>query len=1077
MATTRLLEVADQVGSVVFTSDAVGWGQDATTGQAALLDEPEMTPGALTAESATPGAAPAVDVRLLGTFDLVIAHRPVALKGSRARKLFALLALNSNTTVPFQQVIDVLWDEPPASARQQVHNVVAMARQSLPASGAPLEIVTTANGYQLNVEASAVDVFRFRALLREAEVLRQQGGTDEAAETLRRALAEWRGPALHGLGSAYLANMATTLDEQRLTAVEQLSELKIGQHDTAAMIAELMKLVAENPFRESLRAILMEALFRSGRRADALAVFEDGRRVLRDELGLDPGAQLQAAQQLVLTSEAVTQPAHADPVDATCADEPHPRRSFLPRDIAEFTGRESEVRQLVQRAAEESTALIISAIDGMGGMGKTTLAVHLAHRLADHYPDGQYFVDLHGFSPGAEPLAPEKALSHLLRSNGTPPELIPRELADLSALWRAQLANRKALLLLDNAANSAQVRPLLPGGPGTLVLISSRRRMASLEGAVPLSLDVMPPGDAMALFERVAGPERVRVEPEAVREAVELCGCLPLAIQIVAARLKDRPTWSLAYLVEQLRDQRGRARLLAAGDRDVMDVLAWSYRHLTPAQQTAFCLLALHPGRDFDAAALAALAAVDPAEAVESLESLFDLNLVREGAAGRYNFHDLVHDCSQIMLERDVESARRKAAVRRLVDYYVRSADLWCASMGSRGFRFDVQIGHEPHMVHETKSHEEAIALLESEHRNFIAVVRLAADSGYHAGAWQLACALLPYLHHINYGPEIEPLLEQAQESARVDDSPAGESIALFGLAMAKRAHGALAEARPLVARAIDLCDAHGDREMELIQRIGMGTMCLDDNLFDDALAYFNRAMDLAIRIGDRQSEADLTNNLGVIFRERGDLDEALKYFRRTLTLDQELDAPRSQALTISNIAQVLFLQRKYVEASVQFENGLQHSRLSGSRRGEMLALIGLCSVHRWRGSLDAALRCGREALTMATQDAVYEMEGDALSALGDAYLSHGDIDMAERVFQQAADLAAKYTSDRYRARALEGRAHVLSARGDIEGAAQLWEKALQISSGGVVNQAGAMKHLVAPTSGAVACWRCERAS
>jgi DNA-binding SARP family transcriptional activator/tetratricopeptide (TPR) repeat protein len=1044
---------------------------------------------AAAAHHAEPDEAPVV-IRLLGPLDVMIQGRSVPLKGPRTYRLLALLAASCDEIVSLDSIIDCLWEEPPDSARQQVHNVVSSLRRALNPTGSQIEVVTSNVGYRLSLPKRAVDIFEFQALVQEADSAAAEEAVDEAIRLLRDALAQWRGPALSGLSGRQLTNAATLLNEQRLVAVEHLAELHLRRGDGAAITADLLELVKEFPFRESLRAILMRVLQQSGRQVEALAVFEDGRRQLADELGLDPGPLMQAAHRQVLRSHTASEAASpsrppsakpraaaaASAAPATAAPAVGHERRFLPRDIAEFTGRDKELRQLVDSAGQSgATALVISAINGMGGVGKTTLAVHMAHRLADDYPDGQYFVDLQGFSAGARPWTPAQALNLLLRSNGVPPELIPADEEGRSALWRSRLAGLRVLLLLDNAVDVSQIRPLLPGTAGSLVLISSRRRMASLEGSIPMPLDIMPQADAVSLFSRIIGPDRAAAEPQDVVTAIELCGRLPLAIQIAAARLRDRPAWSVAHAVDQLRDQTSRPQFLSAGDRDVMGVLAWSYRELTTDQQRLFRLLSVHPGPDVDANVAAALMGGTLYAAVSGLDELFEVNLLQQPAPGRYRFHDLVRDCSRNALDEHGDAAERAAAELRVLDYYLTSANTWCKPIAKNSFRFDIDTAVAPGIVKEAPSSAVAVQLLEAEYRNLTAAVQFALDAAHPSHAWQLVCSLLPYFDLLNYGPEAEALCRQALDSARATGSAAGESVCLMGLAQSRRAQGANTEARELALRAIGLSHGTGDRAREVNQRTGLGRMYLDDNLFDDAFSCFTSAMELARACSDREAEADLANNLGVICRELGRLQEAREHFDRAVALDAAAGASWPQALTLSNIGQVLYLQGRYAEAATQFETALRMSRAANSALPESLALVGICTVRRILGDLAASLDVGREALDSARGALSYELEGDALNALGDTYLGLGDLETADTVFDQVNTLGLRYGSPRYVARADEGRAHTAAARGDVATAEAYWRKALATHPGGVVDAAGARRHLAAPGSGAT-CWRCASA-
>ena len=618
-----------------------------------------------TSFAVTPVSEAGIEIRILGPLELVVAGQTATPRSARACKLLALLAANANAAVPVDRIVDTLWTDPPDSARQQIHNVVSRLRRVLGTKGQKQARITTgSDSYRLIIPAGAVDAIYFQTLLDDAERAEAEGAIDEAVDLLESALALWRGPVFSGLSGAQLANTATILVDQRLTAAEHLAELRLDRGDAHTFLGSLLELVAEHPFREPLRAVLMKVLYRSGRQAQAIEVYEEGRRILADELGLYPSAILRSAHQLILDGAPLDMAFAADPkrqarperqdTAAKAAGGRDPvAPNVLPRDIPEFTGRRTEIRQLVSLVKRSgATAPVVSAINGMGGVGKTALAVRLAHKLQKDYPDGQYFVDLLGFTADAHPLAPHHALGLLLRLSGTPFELIPSEFEARVAAWRSRLAGRRVLLVLDNASDAAQIRPLLPGSPGTLVLVSSRRRLTSLEGAAPLSLDAMPQTDAVSLFNRIVGEERTGARPDMVASVVESCGRLPLAVQLVAARFRDRQSWPIAYLAEQLRDEESRSRLLAVGDRDVFATLGWSYRGLDERQRRLFTLLGAHCEGEFDAAAAAALTGVSRKEAELCMEELFEVSLLEQPAPGRYRFHDLIRAWAREKLER-----------------------------------------------------------------------------------------------------------------------------------------------------------------------------------------------------------------------------------------------------------------------------------------------------------------------------------------------------------------------------------------------------------------------------------------
>ncbi|MGK3204505.1 BTAD domain-containing putative transcriptional regulator [Amycolatopsis sp. MEPSY49] len=568
---------------------------------------------------------------LLGTLRVQRDGERVDLGGLRQQRLLVMLLLNVNKVVGADRLLEAMWDgEPPVTARRQLHNAVAALRRSFGA--AKHLVVKDGPGYRITADPQNVDAHRFTALVASASAAAAAGRTTFAVEHLEAALALWNGPALSGLQSSVFEIAAARLEENRLTATERLIGLRLDGGEASALVPQLGELVSRHPLREETRKLLMLALHRCGRTADALNAYEQGRRMLRDELGVDPGASIRELYERILRDD----PPKRRP-------EPAPGRSFLPYDTAHFTGRAEELRFLAG-SRPAGTALSILAVDGMAGVGKTTLAVRLAHQLAHRYPEGHLYIDLHGHTAGQTPLEPGAALERLLLDFGLPPARIPRDARQRAARWRAEVAERRVLVVLDNALDARQVRPLLPGTGKAQVIITSRRRLTGLDGVTSRSLDVFPAPDAAALFTRIAGPERTAGRPDAVAEIVALCGNLPLAITIAACRFHNRPAWTLDDLALRLRDRGRRLAELGLEDRSVAARFEVSYERLTAEQRRLFRALGAFAGEEFDAADAALLLSRPVPEAERLLEELFDAHVLRQRTAGRYHFHALVRE-------------------------------------------------------------------------------------------------------------------------------------------------------------------------------------------------------------------------------------------------------------------------------------------------------------------------------------------------------------------------------------------------------------------------------------------------
>ncbi|HYN94070.1 MAG TPA: BTAD domain-containing putative transcriptional regulator [Pilimelia sp.] len=556
-----------------------------------------------------------LDFRLLGDLDVRVdgeRSRPLPLK---PRRLLAALLLEPGRHVPRDRLVDVIWDGgPPRSARGALQVYASQVRAALPA----VALTHRAGGYLLDVDPEAVDLHRFRALVTRSAAVEPAAG----AELLRRALGLFRGSALADLGPGLLrAEVEPVITEERLAAWECLAELELALGRSADLVPHLVRLTREHPLRERFYELLMMAQSRQGRAADASQTYRRAYRLLREELGVDPGRGLREAHRRV-----IAQPPAADRAGV----------NMLPRDLTDFVGRERELAEAAAVLAAQRAGPVVLQLTGMAGTGKTVLATRLAHRHRADYPDGQLFVDLHGYTPDRTAVPPEDALALLLGMVGA--EAGP-DAALNAARWRALLTRRRMIVVLDNAVDAHQVQPLLPGDSASLVIITSRAAGA-VDGAHALALDVLGEADAAALFTRIVGRPAEAGTP-AVAAVVRLCGHLPLAIRLAAARLRQRPAWPVQELVHRL-DNRLRLDELTVGYRSVDRAFGASYRALPEPEQRMFRLLSLVPGPDFDVPAAASVAGLSRPAARRVLESLLDRNLLEQRRPHRFRMHDLI---------------------------------------------------------------------------------------------------------------------------------------------------------------------------------------------------------------------------------------------------------------------------------------------------------------------------------------------------------------------------------------------------------------------------------------------------
>ncbi|MFI6099346.1 AfsR/SARP family transcriptional regulator [Lentzea sp. NPDC051213] len=992
-----------------------------------------------------------MDYRILGPLELRAAGRSVALGGERQQKLLALLLLNTGAVVSFDRLIDELWEDPPQTARRQVCNAAAAVRRVVAQSGGRL--VTSTHGYRLDLVDARLDADVFRSQLSDAEVVASQGKTAQAVALLQSALDLWRGQVLSGLCSASIDAAAEGLGEQRLQAVERLAELRLELGEVTSLLGHLMGQVAEHPLRESLRATLMRALTTAGRRGDALTVFEEGRRVLAEELGTDPGPVLRQLHAELLRPE-------PEPV-------PTPRRSRLPLDIPDFTGRESEVDRLVEAIGTRGPAIV--TIEGMGGIGKTALAVHVAHRLEDRFPDGRCYVDLRGFTAGTSPMTADAALESLLRQIGVPPEQIPVDLGARHDLWLAEMSQRRVLLVLDNAVDANQVRPLLPGAAGSVVLIASRCHLMALEGAVPVSLDVLPSDDAVALFSRIAGQDRAAAEPDAVADVVALCGGLPLAIRIAASRFRRRP-WTVAYLADQLRDRQRRARAFTANELSVAGVLALSYHHLDADRQELFRLLSVVPGGDFDAHAAAALTGTDAFDAQDVLEELVECNLLMQRTSDRYCLHDLVRDCARDLADAAHPPDELDTARHRLFDYYLHLADVrGRRSMpGRRGFEPDLT--YLPESLPASASEEDDIRQVRAEYKNMVAVADYASANGWHVHAWQLPCLLMPYLTRVGLRSGVLELSRNALRAAQALNDQRGVSMALTNIAFALREAGRNGEVLEFLDQAIAISRELGDLPAAVGGLRDLGAAQVQAGMLDDAATSFTEAVTLARSIGDQRAEVNSTIDLGLVDCNLGRYDAASARFRDALAMHQLDGYVGGEVVVLINIGWLAQLRGRDAEAVVALERAVRLSREIGMSRGEGISLAWLGVTYRRLGRIDDAVEVGREALESARRMDLREPEGDALNGLAETYLAAGRLVEAEAMLWAAEELGLAGALPMVRARAHEGLAHAAVLRGDEEWARTHWERAVELYPAGAVDAENPRAHL-ADTG--VQCMRC----
>jgi DNA-binding SARP family transcriptional activator len=611
---------------------------------------------------------------VLGPVEVWRDGRPADAGHARQRAVLAVLVLDAGRAVPLEVLIDRVWGEqPPRSVRNVVYGYVARLKALIAGGRDPgVDLSRRSGGYLLQARPDRVDVARFRRLVADASAT----GDDHAAAVLGEAVALWRGPALAGLDSPWLNAMRARLELERAAAVLDLNEIRLRRGEHGTLVLELAAQAAAAPTDERLIGQLMLALYRCGRQAEALRCYERTRRHLADELGADPSLDLRALHEQVLRADqALATPGPAGP--AGPPGPPTPRE--LPADVTAFTGRAAELAELdrLLGGGRPIAAAVISALSGTAGVGKTALAVHWAHRAAERFPDGQLYVNLRGYDPG-QPMTAAEALTGFLRALGVPDSDIPADPDQRATRYRSLLAGRRMLMVLDNARHSEQVRPLLPGGAGCAVVVTSRDALAGLvarDGAVRLDLGLLPLHEAVNLLRELIG-DRAGAEPDAAAALARRCSRLPLALRVAAELATARSGVPLAALVAELADLQRRLDLLDAGGDPrtaVRAVFSWSYRRLDPATARAFRLAGHQPGSDFDPCAAAALTGTTVDQARQMLDVLARAHLIHSTAPGRYAMHDLLRAYARDLAAEHDSDEDLQAALTRICDHHIRT--------------------------------------------------------------------------------------------------------------------------------------------------------------------------------------------------------------------------------------------------------------------------------------------------------------------------------------------------------------------------------------------------------------------
>ncbi|WP_431919660.1 tetratricopeptide repeat protein [Nonomuraea jabiensis] len=933
---------------------------------------------------------PGVRCLLLGPLEIIVEGRPIHLTG-RQRALLSALLLDTGSAVSVERLADRLWgDDLPPSAPARLRALIAELRRALSPHGRDV-VLTRSPGYMIPAGAAAVDAEEFASLVEDA---RHAAGDDRhqaALDLYDRALALWRGDPFADLAGPVAHAERHRLEELRCEAAEGHAAALLRMGRGRAAVAGLTRLLAEQPLRERPHALLMQALRDDGRLPDALEAYRDFRTRLVREVGVEPSGELQRLHQRLLEEAPATEPARSAPV---------PRQ--LPPVTSRFVGRSAELRRM---DAGRVTLLV-----GPAGVGKTALAIRWAHRASDRFPDGQLFLDLRGFDQ-REPMSLPEALQLLLQGLGAAAKDIPVELDAQIALYRSLLAGRRVLVVLDDVAGPEQVRALLPGDPGCRAVITSRNRLGGLvavDGIERLTLDVLDHGEAHQLLAQGIGEDRLLREPDAAEELVALCGRLPLALSIAVSWIGDHGHRMIGHYVHQLADRGRLVRLRVDGDESVavQAALDLSHNALPPAAQRMFRLLGLARGSGISPAAAAALTRTSRERAEDLLATVARIHLIKETGPHRFAAHDLVLEyAAQRSLAEDSASERR-AAVQRLLDYYLSTVISATAAAG-----FEVaELAYDrarPEVTPTTfDAAADALDWLDTEWDNLVAAVSYAATHGPRPYAWSLVEALTDILHHRRTRGEWLRLAEIALAAAEDERNFRGQAAMHHSLGLARW-------------RMADL---------------------------KNAMDHYERALALSRRAGWPLGKARALQGCGVVLKQQGEPHQAIPRYRRSLEIHHALGSARGEAGGLNNLASAYLILARLDRAEECLRASLPLARESGDRHLQTLTLVNLALVRKRQARFPEALESLHEALALAEADGLRYAEAVTYETLGSVHRDAGHYERAIDVFGRSLAIAEEVENRRCRIASLTGMAGAEAELGRADSALARLDAALDLA-------------------------------
>ena len=985
-----------------------------------------------------------MEFRILGPLEITAGAERIDVGGTRQQIVIATLLLAANQVVPVDRLLEAIYGENlPSTSRSQAQISISSLRRMLIRHNSTAIITTHSYGYAFETGDEQLDSVQFEELIAAGRAARDRIDLKEAVARYRDALRLWRGPALDGIDSQLLRAAANPLDEQRVNLNEECIqlELELGKHHE--LVGELTSLIEEYPLREGFRGQLMLALYRCDRTAEALQVYRQTRQTMIDEVGVEPGEQLQRLERAILLSD----PSLAAPPGTLTIQRATRRGSnTLPTDIADFVGREKQIAEVREALGRKPSAAVpVVVIVGRAGVGKTSLAVHVSHQLIGNFPDGQLFADLHGAS--SQPISPMQALERFLRALGMPGSQIPSGLDERAEVYRSLLGDRKILVVVDDAASESQVLPLLPGGAAAAVIITSRNRLAGLAGAVHVDVDVFNAESSLDLLARIVGTTRVRSQVGEASLVAEHCGHLPLALRIAGARLSARPHWSIQRLVDRLADETRRLDELRYGDLDVRPSILLTYESANADARRLFRLLALLDVTFFPGWVSSILLDKPLTQAEDLLDDLVNARLVEltgtgSGVHQQYRFHDLIRVFARERLAAEEPPARRSAALER-----------WFAALLHL-----TEQAHSRHMGGEyaclpsaaprwplperlvEQLLDDPISWFESARLALVSAVRQAAQAGFAGLCWSLAYSSATLFEVRSYLDDWRATHDVALEAARRAGDIRGQAAMLYSIGSLHVAQHRFDLARNELTSATRLFAEVGDEQGIAIVTCQTAFIDRLTGHLADATAHYERALAVFMKISDLTTAVYVLHGLAQIKLELRQIEEAKSLLAQARQLNPALRPGRIEAQLLHRTGEAYLLSDEVAEAIDAFGRALDTVRGIGDRIGESYALHGIGVAQIQQRRYDEAFRTLQRALELARATSERLAEGRALLGLCELALARDDLDDAIMCGELAADVFRLMSSPMYEVQALTLLGHARTARGDSETARVLGE-------------------------------------